>query len=92
MAPVFGANRTVEAGAIVISDLGDPEGGVNNLRSARKPALGTFNLRSASAMSQAVYFPSFWSRSFVGLDVAIRRSFVRTSRLYFWKFWVERGT
>ena len=43
-------------------------------------------------MSQAVYFPSFWSRSFVGLDVAIRRSFVRTSRLYFWKFWVERGT
>ena len=46
----------MDAGAIVIDD-GE---GVISFRSGRKPALGTLSLRSASAMSQAVYFERDW--------------------------------
>lgn len=48
---------TVDAGAIWISVVVEVDGcGAKRWRSGRKPALGTFSLRRASAMSQAVYF------------------------------------
>ena len=45
---------TVDADAIVISVLMEEGWGAKSFRSGRKPALGTWSLRRASAMSQAV--------------------------------------
>jgi hypothetical protein len=55
---IFGAKRTVEAGAMRML-FGEKtetteEGGLKSLKSGRKPEPGTLSLRRASEMSQAV--------------------------------------
>lgn len=61
---------TVDAGAIVISVLMEEVCGEKSFRSGRNPALGTLSLRSASAMSQAVYFCKAWICSLLAPDDA----------------------
>lgn len=71
--PLLGAKIIVEAGPMVMSPVAASDEGTMSFKSGRKPAFGTLSLRSASAMSQAVYFLRDWSWSVVGPEVAMVR-------------------